>query len=177
MGGIPKYSRLQATVGYHGLLGDYHNRPTYPSFKHTGVMETNSGRHITVVALEVLQKVGTEVLGRELPTGALSENFTTQGLGDLSDIRNGQMIVIGEKLRLRVTGQNQPCKHVRAAYGLKFYEAVRGRRGLLCAIESGVSFIVRPGMPVDVLPGDATASADAPPKGDPGHEAKLEFAD
>jgi hypothetical protein len=136
LGGIPKRAQPTGVIGKWGLYGDFHNREMRPSFSQRGVLKPND-RHISIVALEVLVQLGCAHVGRALGPGELAENITVDGLGDLSQIPNGARLMIGDKVWLRVTEQNQPCKHVRAAYGLKFYEAVRGRRGLLCTIERG----------------------------------------
>ena len=177
-GGIPKYPQPHVVVGQWGLFGDYHNREMRPSFSKPDTLKPNVDRHISLVAIEVLEELGEKYLGMLLKPGELSENITTKGLGDLSQITDGTRLSIGEQVILRVVEQNQPCKNVRAAYGLEFYKQVTGRRGILCAIEKGVGATIHPGDFIEVLKGGEPVVADSPPDTSPPAKAKaLQDAD
>ncbi len=143
VGNLPKHAQPRVTVGTHGLEDDYHNRELRPSFSNRGTFKPNIDRHISLVAIEVIEEMA-KLLGKTLGPGALGENITTRGMGDLSQIADGTRIMVGNGVVLRVSQQNAPCKNVRAAYGLEGYQFVEGRRGLLCSIERGFQKIIEP---------------------------------
>jgi len=143
VGNIPKYPQPFATMAKWGLEGDFHNRELRPSFSKRGTFKPNTDRHISLVAIEVIEGMG-KLLGRELGPGALGENITTRGLGNLSQIPDGTLLTIGIDVVLRVSQQNNPCKNVLDAYGTKAFKWVARKRGLLCSIEQGFGQTIRP---------------------------------
>jgi MOSC domain-containing protein YiiM len=150
-GGIPKLPRTQVVVGEWGLEGDSHNRPQRRKYS-TGEMVPNTDRHILIVAREVETELAKEVLGNPLASGRLAENITSEGLGGLSDLKPNDLIVIaGGRVRLRVVKQATPCGKLRRAYGLKLYQAIKGKRGVYCAIEQGKGEAIRPGDSVETI--------------------------
>lgn len=142
-GGVPKYRRLEIVVGPDGVIGDYHAGP-YNRHKKRGEPEPNT-RQLTIVAQEVLDDVNEE-LGIRLEPGFLGENLTVVGLGDLSDLEPGDLLIAGTVV-LEVTAQNKPCSTV-AVYHSQLVKLLHGRRGV-CAIvrQPGV---IRPGDRVSV---------------------------
>ncbi|MCX2726552.1 MOSC domain-containing protein [Thermomicrobium sp. 4228-Ro] len=142
-GGIPKYRRLEIEVGMDGVVGDYHAGP-YNRHKKRGELEPNT-RQLTIVAQEVLDDVNEE-LGIQLEPGFLGENLTVVGLGDLSDLEPGDLLIAGAVI-LEVTAQNKPCSTV-AVYHPQLVKTLYGRRGV-CAIVRRPG-IIRPGDPVMV---------------------------
>ncbi|MCX7622520.1 MAG: MOSC domain-containing protein [Thermomicrobium sp.] len=127
-GGVPKYRRLEIEVGPDGVVGDYHAGPVN-RHKKRGEPEPNT-RQVTVVAQEVLDDVNAE-LGIQLEPGFLGENLTVEGLGDLSDLEPGDLLIVGPVV-LEITAQNKPCSTV-AVYHPQIVKALHGRRGV-CAI-------------------------------------------
>lgn len=145
--GVPKYPQDMGVVAQYGLLGDFHCKAMRRSFSKPGTEKPNDDRHITVVALEAIQFVNN-LLELNLGPGALGENILTVGLGNLSDIRDGAIICIGN-IRLRVVKQNQPCKNL-VHYHPNFNQKIRGQRGLLCAVVAGIEMVMRPGQVIEV---------------------------
>jgi len=130
-----------AVLGQWGFVGDHHNREMRPSFSKPGTFKPNTDRHVSLLALEVINSLNME-LGLEMSSGTLGENITTHGLGDLSYISNGSRLIIKNSLEcqlaiLRVVEQNQPCKNLYSQHRL-LVKKIYGRRGLLCVIESGI---------------------------------------
>lgn len=165
-GDIPKFPQPYVTVEQRGFKGDFHNREMRPSFSQRGTFKPNTDRHISLVAVEVLEGLGKHI-GKTLKPGALSENITTRGLGDLSQIPDGARLLIGDKVILRVSQQNAPCKNVRASYGLEAYTWIQGRRGILCAVERGIGEMIRHGDSIEILRGGEGVTADRPKSGSP----------
>ena len=66
--------------------------------------------------------------------------------GDLSDVEPNTLIQIAgtADIELIVTEQNVPCKNL-APYHDHYTKNIFGRRGLLCAIRSGIGEVLRPG--------------------------------
>jgi MOSC domain-containing protein YiiM len=103
-------------------------------------------RHVTIVSQEVIDWLNT-VYDLGLVPGSLGENVTVRGLGDLSTRSAGETIYLGERVRLRITKQNAPCVILSRIHRL-LPKWIAGKRGLLCAIESGVGEYVATGMSV-----------------------------
>lgn len=143
-----------ATLGRWGFEGDYHNSEMRPSFSKPGTLKPNVDRHITLLAMEVVDALNAE-LGLQMRPGTLGENITTADLGDLSDIPDGSRLRIRNRLgvelaMLRVVEQNQPCKNLSPVHRL-MPKRIYGRRGLLCAIERGTGSILMPQDTIEVI--------------------------
>ncbi len=179
--GIPKYPQVVATVAERGLEGDFHNRLERWSYGRK-IFVPNVDRHLLLVSEEVKALIAKRTIvtgGRATlqKQGSLAENILVQGLGSLNQLSAGQMLAIrqGEVL-LRVIEPAEPCKHVRAAYGLEVYKALMDRRGIYCAVHRGVGEKIYPNDAIQVIPGGEAATADLPPKDKPTADAaKLEF--
>jgi MOSC domain-containing protein YiiM len=138
-GGVPKYAQESVTVGPQGVEGDHH-AGAVNRHKKTGDPEPNH-RQVTVVALEVLMELNTR-LGIELKPGDLAENILVAGLDDLSQLREGDRLLIGRDVVLEVTAQNRPCDLIRR-YHPTLVEELTGRRGVASVVAS--TGVVRPG--------------------------------
>jgi MOSC domain-containing protein YiiM len=153
--GIPKYAQPVATVGTWGLEGDYHNKPTRWSYKRA-IAVPNVDRHILLLDQEtkeaIAARAGDVFRGkvRLLKHGSLSENLLVQGLGDLLELAGKRLHIRGGEVVLKVIEPAEPCKHVRAAYGLEVYTVLMSQRGMYCAIESGKGRHIFPGNPIEV---------------------------
>ena len=150
---LPKYMQPEVVVGKFGFVGDYHCKPMRRSFSKPGTEKPNDDRHITVLAFEAVCAVNHE-LGLDLQPGSLAENILTQGLGDLSDVRDGQIIRIGQFIQLDVVKQNKPCKNtavLHPEFNKTIYHPLKQRRGLLCKVTRGVGLTIRPGDVIKIL--------------------------
>lgn len=149
-GGIPKYPQPVASVSDWGFDGDYHNRPERRSYRRK-IMVPNVDRHLLLVDQEAKADI-TDVVrnifrGKEafLEFGSLSENILTRGLGDVSQFIDRRLFINDGEVVLRVIEPADPCKHVRARYGLDVYTALMNRRGMYCAIVTGKGRQISPG--------------------------------
>lgn len=138
--GVPKYPQPVVTVTRQGIEGDYHSG-TANMHKKQGQPLPNR-RAVSVVAKEVYDDLGG-TLEIVLEPGAFAENFLTEGLGDLSDLKEGDRLHLGDDVVIEVTEQNAPCSNL-TVYHSGILRPLVGRRGI-------VATVVRPGM---VKPGD-----------------------
>ena len=106
--GVPKIPQAVVTVGEFGIEGDFHS----------GLMRTRSSgevlpnnRHISIVAKEVFDDLNRE-LGTEIPEGGFGENILVEGMGNLSELKEGDMMRFSSGVELEITGQNDPCKNL-----------------------------------------------------------------
>ncbi|MCH7758752.1 MOSC domain-containing protein [Patescibacteria group bacterium] len=146
-GNVPKYPQEEVQVGQYGFVGDIHAGETRMS--HRTKQEKFNDRQVTLVAQEVLDSLNQE-LEIFLKPGDLAENITTEGLGDLSDILDGSLLQIGDRVVLKVTEQNNPCKNI-LVYHRLLVKKIYGRRGLLAIVKEGVDLRIRPGDIIQVL--------------------------
>ena len=129
--GVPKYPQSEVTIGEYGVEGDYHAGPMRT--RSDGQVVPNT-RHVTLVAKEVFDDLNRE-LDTDIPAGGFGENILVEGLGDLSDINEGEIIRFSSGVELEVTGQNDPCKNL-MVYHNQVPKRAYGRRGLLAVVRS-----------------------------------------
>ena len=123
---------VMAVTG-HGLEGDRHANP-------------RSRRQVLLMEQEVLDAL-------DLTPGAVRENVTIAGLS-IHRLVQGQIIGIGDQVRLEVTGLCEPCELMdEIRMGLR--QAIAGRRGVLTRVVQGGA--LRVGAGVRVLQGELTA--------------------
>ncbi|MBI3421278.1 MAG: sulfurase [Candidatus Sungbacteria bacterium] len=148
-GGVPKYPQEEVIVSW-GFPGDFHSGPTRIS-RRTRQLVFND-RQLSIVAQELYDQLGVE-LGVTLKAGDFAENITTKGLGDLSDLAEGDLLIIDGVdgvVLLRVTEQNIPCDNL-----LKYHELMMeksyGKRGVLAVVHAGAGVYLRPGARIHVV--------------------------
>ncbi len=145
--GVPKYPQPEIAIGTHGVEGDFHSGPIN-KHKKSGDPEPNT-RHLTIVAQEALEAVNDQ-LQVELGPGSIGENVQVSGLGDLSNLKDGDILELGEKVVVRVTSQNAPCATLNVHHK-EIIKAFLGRRGVTATVvETGA---LRPGDAVKVVKG------------------------
>ena len=149
-GGVPKYPQEKIEVGQYGFIGDFHAGSTRISRK-TGKSKIND-RQITLVAQEALDIVNIE-LGISLKPGDLGENITTIGLGNLSGI-NGGVLLLAEGVEgmvlFRVVEQNDPCSNL-SIYHKQLPKKTMGKRGVLAIVSQGAGVHLRPGAKICIV--------------------------
>lgn len=136
--GVGKEVRSGADVTILGIEGDKHYGETRYSSSQRKVVPNL--RPITVVGVEAT-RAACEALGLPedtVPAGGLGENILTEGLGDLSDLAEGDRMEFldrsGEpKLVLNIEGQNPPCSSL-MIYHKQMVKQLINRRGLLCTV-------------------------------------------
>ncbi len=130
-GGVPKYPQDEVTVGEYGVEGDWHSGPMRT--RGNGEVVPNT-RHISLVAKEVFDDLNRE-LGTDIAPGGFGENVLVQGMGDLSGIREGDLLRFSSGVELEVTGQNDPCKNL-MVYHNQVPKRAYGRRGVLTIVKA-----------------------------------------
>ena len=129
-GGVPKYPQKEVFIDLPGIPGAYHSGEIN-KHKKNGPSEPNS-RPISIVSLEVLNEINT-TLGINLKPGDLAENITTNHLGNLGELEEGDTIKIGEDVILQVTGQNKPCA-VLNVYHDSVSKSLVNKRGITATV-------------------------------------------
>ena len=139
----------EVPVDEHGLRGDRHAGPTRVSSKTKQTVPNE--RQVTIVGQEALDDLGRE-LEVTLEPGDLGENICVSGLGDLSDVQPGALLVTGRGVAFRVTGQNEPCSNLMEYHRLMVKASYR-RRGLLAMVESGAGLAIAAGDTIELRAG------------------------
>jgi len=128
--GVPKIPQPEVGVGEFGIEGDFH----------AGQMRTRSNgevlpnnRHISIVAKEVFDDLNRE-LGTDIPHGGFGENILVEGMGNLSELKEGDVLRFSSGVELEVTGQNDPCKNL-MIYHQTIVKRAYGRRGVLAIVK------------------------------------------
>jgi MOSC domain-containing protein YiiM len=103
-------------------------------------------RHVTIVAKEVFDDLNRE-LGTDIPPGGFGENILVEGMGDLADLKEGDLVRFSSGVVLEVTGQNDPCKNL-MIYNDLVPKKAYGRRGVLTMVKATGK--LRPGDGVSV---------------------------
>ncbi|OGZ44866.1 MAG: hypothetical protein A3J54_00380 [Candidatus Ryanbacteria bacterium RIFCSPHIGHO2_02_FULL_45_13b] len=133
-------------LGAHGFIGDTHAGEKRIS-RRTGKLKWND-RQISLVGKEAIDYLNKH-LSLSLKPGDLAENITTEGLGDLSNLREGHILIVGGVVFV-VTEQNDPCSNLALYHKLLVKESY-GRRGVLAVVERGAGVLLRPGMTIDLI--------------------------
>ena len=130
-GGVPKYSQPEVIVGEYGIEGDWHSGPMRT--RSNGEVVPNT-RHVSLVAKEVFDDLNRE-LGTAIPHGGFGENILVEGMGDLANIAEGDVLRFSSGVELEVTAQNDPCKNL-MVYHNQIPKLSYGRRGLLAVVRT-----------------------------------------
>ncbi len=142
-GGVPKIPVESAWVGRDGLEGDAH------TFR---VGHGGPHRAVCLYTVEAIARVAAE--GHPIYPGSCGENLTLRGI-ELSTLRTGDRLVIGDGLTLEVSTPCSPCDTIEASF--------RDGRSARISIKTHpldsrmyarvlVEGTVRPNDPVTVLP-------------------------
>lgn len=143
-GGVPKYPQPEVVVGEYGIEGDWHSGPMRT--RSNGEVVPNT-RHVSLVAKEVFDDLNRE-LGTDIPHGGFGENILVEGMGDLSDIAEGDALRLSSGVELEVTGQNDPCKNL-MVYHNQIPKKSYGKRGVLAVVKT--TGRLRPGDTIHVM--------------------------
>ena len=144
--GMPKYTRDVIDVGTHGVEGDYHAGPVG---KHGSNAGKPNVRPVSIVSKELYDLLAA-AHNVAIEPGAFGENLLIEGLGDLSDLADGDVLRVGDRVAIRVTGQNQPCANL-DYIDKSVLKACVGRRGVVGTVISTGK--VRPGDGVSIVAG------------------------
>ena len=144
-GGVPKHPQPEVTVGPYGVEGDYHAGPS--RFSRRAGQEVPNQRQVSLVAKEVIDEVNRE-LGTTIPAGGFGENVLVEGLGDLGDLKAGDLLRFRSGVVLEVTGQNDPCQNLMIWHNL-VPKQVYGKRGIMATVRTPGP--LKPGDGVEVV--------------------------
>jgi MOSC domain-containing protein YiiM len=135
---LGKEPRTDAEITMFGIEGDKHFGETrYSPRQHKRVPNL---RPITVMAVEGVREAcaALGIPADTVPYGGMGENILTDGLGDLGDAREGDLIeVLDEngdpKVILQVGGQNNPCSNLQYYHKLMTKQMMH-KRGVFCSV-------------------------------------------
>ena len=156
-GGVPKYLQEQIAIGQYGVEGDYHSGAVS---KRRGQEGHPNRRQVSILAKEVIDGLNSD-LATEIPLGGLGENVVIEGLGDLSDVREGDMLSFSSGATLEVTAQIDPCKDL-MTYHDQLPKRTYGKRGVVSVVVN--TGILKAGDAVSLthrMKGEASSSPDA----------------
>lgn len=137
--GLLKQPEDQILIGRYGVEGDAHAGPKRRS-RRTGLIKRND-RQISVVAKEVIDDLQRR-FGIAIPHGGFGENILVEGIGDLSNLSEGDQISFESGVVVEVTEQNEPCANLNVWHKRVLYE-VMGKRGIVGVVKKGGT--LRPG--------------------------------
>jgi len=143
--GVPKLPQDKVTIGEFGVEGDWHSGPMRT--RGDGEVVENT-RHVSIVAKEVFDDLNRE-LGTDIPMGGFGENILVEGMGDLAELKAGDVLHFSSGVELEVTQQNDPCKNL-MVYSDLIPKKAYGRRGVLAIVKTQGA--LRPGDTVSVAP-------------------------
>jgi MOSC domain-containing protein YiiM len=135
---VGKEPKTSAEITMFGIEGDRHFGETrYSPRQHKRVPNL---RPITVMAVEGVREACEElgISPDTVPYGGMGENILTEGLGDLGDATEGDLIQVldenGEpKVILQVGGQNNPCSNLQF-YHKQMTKQMMRKRGVFCSV-------------------------------------------
>ncbi|MCA9364789.1 MAG: MOSC domain-containing protein [Candidatus Moranbacteria bacterium] len=147
--GLRKNVVQRVVLEQYGISGDRHCGMTRKSQRDPETQKFND-RQITIMSQEAIDEVNRK-LGLDLMPGDLGENITVRGLGDLSDVADGKIVVINHgRVCLKVTKQNDPCRKL-SIYHKKLAKVLMGKRGLLLTVMRGKGQVVCVGSPIFIV--------------------------
>ncbi len=129
-GGIPKHPVAEGIIGELGLEGD----------RHRYVLHGGPDRALCLLSVEMTRTLERDDVPIAAP-GAYGENLLTEGL-DLSALRPGDLLEVGDEVRLQLSDVREPCK-VLQAIDPRFPDLMLGRSGWMARVLAGGR--VRPG--------------------------------
>jgi MOSC domain-containing protein YiiM len=115
-------AKKEIAIGYlrkdYGLVGDAH---------------TGSGRQVSLLALESIQRMREKGLG--VGPGDFAENLATEGI-DLLSLTKGQRILIGKRIVLEITQIGKKCPAPCAIFR-QLGECIMPKEGVFARVVKG----------------------------------------
>jgi MOSC domain-containing protein YiiM len=135
---VGKEPKTSAEVTMFGIVGDRHFGETrYSTRQHKRVPNL---RPVTVMAVDGVREAcdALNIPADTVPFGGMGENILTDGLGNLGDASEGDLIQVlderGEpKVVLQVGGQNNPCSNLQF-YHKQMTRQMMNKRGVFCSV-------------------------------------------
>jgi hypothetical protein len=143
-----------------GIVGDRHAGPSLiagPRQKGVtrGTVLPNT-RQVSLVSREELAEIAQRLSLQKLDFTWLAANIELEKISGLTAVSAGTRLVFGGGVRLKLAGENEPCRKVaqviaastRSAVSASFVKAAWGKRGLVGWVETGGT--IKPGESVRV---------------------------
>ena len=150
--GLPKAVQSEVKVGPYGVEGDYH---AGQFSERKGTEGEPNTRQVSVLAKEVIDGLNSD-LNIEIPLGGLGENIVVAGLGDLSDLREGDVMVFSSGVKLKITAQIDPCKELSVYHDQVLKHSYRKRGVVAMVLQTGT---LKAGDEVTILPEEKSSGA------------------
>lgn len=155
--GLPTYPQEFVKVNSDGIEGDAHSGPLRSSFRNPGTLKPND-RAISIVSQETINEMNAK-FGLSIKQGGFNEQLRVEGMGDLSDVGIGFLVLLQNGVELIVTDYAWPCDRLEKFHGepslAKYLEGTREdgtrftKRGILASvIQTGE---IRPGEEIRIL--------------------------
>ncbi len=133
---VGKQPHEEAQVTRFGIPGDKHYGET--RYSQSRKQTIPNDRPISVNGVEAARDICEKLGIAGVPIGGLGENFLLEGLGDLSDLEQGDQLHVfsanGEpSVMLEVQFQNPPCANLKV-YHKQMTKEMFGRRGVICTV-------------------------------------------
>lgn len=103
-GGVPKLPVEQAEVGPTGLVGD--------AVRYTRI-HGGPERAVCLFSAEIIARLQAE--GHPVAPGTTGENLTLAGVA-WERLETGDVIAVGDEVRLQLTTRVEPCRTIRASF-------------------------------------------------------------
>ncbi len=103
-GGVPKLPVEAAEVGPTGLAGD--------AVRYTKI-HGGPERAVCLFSAEVIARLQAE--GHPIAPGTTGENLTLEGI-EWERLEAGDVLAVGESVRLQLTTRVEPCRTIRASF-------------------------------------------------------------
>lgn len=145
-GGVPKLPVEAAEVGVNGLVGD--------AVRYTKV-HGGPERAVCLFPIELIEALRAE--GHPVFPGSTGENLTLGGL-DWPSLESGDVVAVGESIRLQLTTRVEPCKTIRASFAGGDFKRIKPSR-----VPGETRWYTRVLAGGTVRPGDAVAVEAAVP--------------
>ena len=144
-GGVPKLAVDAAEVGALGLAGD--------AVRYTKV-HGGPERAVCLFSLELIETLQQE--GHPVAPGTTGENLTLAGV-EWAELHAGDVVAVGEAVRLQLTTRVEPCKTIAASFAGRDFKRIKPSthpaetRWYARVLAGGT---VRPGDAVEVVAAD-----------------------
>lgn len=134
--GVGKEPHDEAQITRLGIPGDKHYGET--RYSNSRRQRIPNDRPISVNGVEAARDICANLGIPDVPVGGLGENLLLEGLGDLSDLEQGDQLHLfstGDEpsVVLEVQFQNPPCVNLQV-YHKQMTKQMFGKRGVICTV-------------------------------------------
>ena len=147
-GGVPKLAVAEAEVGTNGLVSD--------AVRYTKI-HGGPERAVCLFSLDLIEALRRE--GHPVGPGTTGENLTLAGV-DWAALAPGDVLAVGEVVRLQLTTRVEPCKTIAASFAGGDFRRIQPAR-----VPAETRWYTRVLATGTVRPGDAVTVEAAGPAG------------